>query len=150
MGGAMDGIAQALTYSHHLRNQNFIEASWDNSAYTRQWNTPPEVQIIVMPQTSDVAGGAGEASVGTTMAAVACAYARAMGKMPTEFPINHQSPLHFEPYPASPPIPESPTDGLKRAGITRRAPKKRKPTRKRKRPASKAPSTKTSTSTTSE
>lgn len=150
MGGAMDGIAQALTYSHHLKDQNFVEASWDNSAYTRQWNVPPEVEIIVMPQTTDVAGGAGEASVGTTMAAVACAYARAMGKMPTEFPINHNSPLHFEPYPASPPVPEVPSDGLKRAGIKRAAVKKKKTTaKKKKRPAAKKPAAKTSTSTTS-
>jgi isoquinoline 1-oxidoreductase beta subunit len=150
MGGAMDGIAQALTYSHHLRDQNFIEASWDNSAYTRQWNVPPVVEIIVMPQTSDVAGGAGEASVGTTMAAVACAYARATGTMPTEFPINHNSPLHFTPYPASPPVPEVPSDGLERAGIKRPAVKKKKrTTKKKRRSTAKRPATKTSTSTTS-
>lgn len=150
MGGVMDGIAQALTYSHHLKDGNFVEASWDNSAYTRQWNVPPELQIIVMPQTSEVAGGAGEASVGTTMAAVACAYGRAMGKMPTEFPINHQGPLHFEPYPASPPIPETPADGLERAGIKRPAVKKKRKARKKKRPAARKPARKASTSTTSE
>ncbi|WP_084269891.1 molybdopterin cofactor-binding domain-containing protein [Patulibacter minatonensis] len=149
MGGCMDGIAQALTYSHHLKDGNFIEASWDNSAYTRQWNVPPVVEIIVMPQTSEVAGGAGEASVGTTMAAVACAYARATGKMPTEFPINHNSPLHFTPYPASPPVPEVPSDGLERAGIKRKTTKKKRAARKKKRPAAKKPATRTSTSTTS-
>ena len=53
----------------------------------------------------------GEFGVGTTMAAVACAYARATGKTPTSFPINHDEPLAFVPYPTSPPVPQSPTDG---------------------------------------
>ena len=47
------------------------------------------------------------------MAAVACAYARATGKVPTRFPINHDKPLGFKPLPTTPPIPQSPTDGLK-------------------------------------
>ena len=56
-------------------------------------------------------GGAGEAGVAATFAAVACAYARATGTMPTSFPINHGQ-LSFEPKPFMPPIPQSPTDGL--------------------------------------
>ena len=47
------------------------------------------------------------------MAAVACAYARATGTMPTSFPINHNLPLGFTPLPTVPPIPQSPTDGLR-------------------------------------
>ena len=46
------------------------------------------------------------------MAAVANAYARATGTMPTSFPINHNLPLGFTPLPTVPPIPQSPTDGL--------------------------------------
>jgi isoquinoline 1-oxidoreductase beta subunit len=46
------------------------------------------------------------------MAAVACAYARATGTLPTSFPINHDQPLGFTPYPTVPPLPESPTDNL--------------------------------------
>jgi isoquinoline 1-oxidoreductase subunit beta len=46
------------------------------------------------------------------MAAVACAYARATGTLPTSFPINHSQPLGFTPYPTVPPLPESPTDDL--------------------------------------
>ena len=42
-GGINDGIAQALTSSMHLRDGHFLEASWDNYFYTRQWNTPPKV-----------------------------------------------------------------------------------------------------------
>ncbi len=112
MGGIMDGIAQALTYSLHFKNGNFLEGSWDNAYYTRQWNTPPQVEVIVMPAADDKPGGAGEMGVPAAMAATACAYARATGNVPTKFPINHDEPLGFVPLPTVPPIPASPTDGL--------------------------------------
>ncbi|HZE49499.1 MAG TPA: xanthine dehydrogenase family protein molybdopterin-binding subunit, partial [Jatrophihabitantaceae bacterium] len=85
--------------------------SWDHYFYTRQWNVPPDVQIVVMPPTTGQPGGAGEFGVAAAFAAVACAYARATGTMPTTFPINHAT-LGFEPLPTVPPIPQSPTDGL--------------------------------------
>ena len=106
-----DGIAMTLTSSLHLEDGHFHEASWDNYFYTRQWNTPPEVHVHVM-STDHPPGGAGEAGVATSAAATACAYARATGKMPTEFPINHNEPLFFKPWPRTPPMPPPPTDGL--------------------------------------
>ncbi|HWM38888.1 MAG TPA: molybdopterin cofactor-binding domain-containing protein, partial [Streptomyces sp.] len=115
MGGIADGIAMALTSSLHLKDGYFLEGSWDNYFYTRQWNTPPELEIIVMPTTTGKPGGAGELGVAAAMAAVACAYGRATGTMPTEFPINHGGDLGFEPLPTVPPIPQSPTDGLDHA-----------------------------------
>ena len=115
MGGIMDGIAQTLSYSLHLQDGHFLEGSWDNAYYTRQWNTPPDVEVIVMPPTSEDPGGVGEFGVAATMAAVACAYWRATGSFPTSFPINHDEPLGFTPLPTVPPIPESPTDGLEQA-----------------------------------
>ena len=115
MGGAMDGIAQTLTSSLHLQGGYFAEGSWDNYWYTRQWNSPPKLQVVVMPPTTNDPGGAGEFGCGVTQAAVACAYARATGVMPTEFPINHNKPLGFDVLPTVPPIPESPTDGLAHA-----------------------------------
>ncbi|EON22808.1 isoquinoline 1-oxidoreductase [Nocardioides sp. CF8] len=110
-GGINDGIALALTSSLHLRDGHFLEGSWDNYFYTRQWNTPPRVDVIVMPSDSEQPGGAGEAGVAATFAAVACAYARATGTVPTHFPINHDT-LSFTPKPFIPPIPQSPTNGL--------------------------------------
>lgn len=112
MGGFSDGMAQALTYSNHLVDGHFLEASWDNSAYTRQWNTPFDFQCEVIDSESREPGGVGEAGVAASMAAVACAYARATGRMPTEFPINFREPLHFEPKSFVPSVPESPVDGL--------------------------------------
>lgn len=115
MGGIMDGIAITLSSGLHLDNGHFLEGSWDNYFYTRQWNTPPELEIVVMPPTTGKPGGAGELAVAGAMAAVACAYGRATGTMPTTFPINHDGPLGFEPLPTTPPVPASPTDGLSRA-----------------------------------
>ncbi|MFJ9389352.1 molybdopterin cofactor-binding domain-containing protein [Nocardioides sp. NPDC101246] len=112
MGGFSDGMCQALTYSNHLVEGQFLEASWDNSAYTRQWNTPFEFECEVIESHGSQPGGVGEAGVAASMAAVACAYARATGEMPTEFPINFHEPLHFEPKSFIPSVPESPTDGL--------------------------------------
>jgi len=106
-----DGIAMTLTSSLHLRDGHFEEASWDNYFYTRQWNTPPEVHVVVL-DSDEAPGGVGEAGVASACAAVACAYARATGTVPTEFPINHSQPLAFEPKPRTPPVPASPTDGL--------------------------------------
>ncbi|MFE5618653.1 molybdopterin cofactor-binding domain-containing protein [Streptomyces sp. NPDC056524] len=114
-GGIVDGIALALTSGLHLSDGHFLEGSWDNYFYTRQWNTPPELEIVVMPPTSDRPGGAGELAVPAAMAAVACAYGRATGTMPTSFPVNHAEPPAFEPLPTTPPIPASPVDGLDRA-----------------------------------
>jgi isoquinoline 1-oxidoreductase beta subunit len=135
MGGVMDGIAQALSYSLHLKDGYFLEGSWDDAHYTRQWNMPPELQVIVMPQTTNDPGGAGEFGVAATMAATACAYRKATGTMPTEFPINHNGALDFEPFPNIPSIPASPTDGLAKAGIKR--PKKRKRVTKKKKTTAK-------------
>lgn len=115
MGGIMDGIAITLSSGLHLNDGYFLEGSWDNYFYTRQWNTPPEMEIVVMPPTTETPGGAGELAVAGAMAAVACAYGRATGTLPTTFPLNHGEPLGFEPLPTSPPIPASPTDGLSRA-----------------------------------
>lgn len=113
-GGITDAIGQIFTESLHLKDGHFLEGSWDEYFYTREWNTPPEVRIIVMPPTTGKPGGAGEFGVATAKAAVATAYARAVGKMPTSFPINHHDALEFgEPLPTVPSIPQSPTDGLK-------------------------------------
>jgi isoquinoline 1-oxidoreductase beta subunit len=111
IGCLNDGIAMALTSSLHMKDGIPLEGSWDNYFYTRQWNTPPDVQVIVMPATSDSPSGAGELGVAPAMAAVACAYARATGTMPTTFPINHGT-LSFTPYPLQPSTPQSPTNGL--------------------------------------
>jgi len=111
IGGVQDGIALALTSSLHIAGGIPLEGSWDDYFYTREWNTPLDVEVIVMPDTSDSPSGAGELGVAPTMAAVACAYARATGTLPTRFPINYGT-LGFTPLPLEPSTPQSPTNGL--------------------------------------
>jgi isoquinoline 1-oxidoreductase beta subunit len=111
IGGMNDAIALALTSSLHIKDGIPLEGSWDNYFYTREWNTPLEMQVIVMPSTSANPSGAGELGVAPSFAAIACAYARATGTMPTSFPINHGT-LGFTPYPLEPSTPQSPVDGL--------------------------------------
>ncbi|MEO9324124.1 molybdopterin cofactor-binding domain-containing protein [Nocardioides sp. C4-1] len=112
-GGFMDGLALTLTSSCHLKDGRFLEASWDNYFYTRQWNVPPQVEVHIMRSDSKTPGGAGEAAVGSSAAAVACAYARATKKVPAFFPINHGK-VSFKPKSFVPPVPPSPTNGLKK------------------------------------
>lgn len=111
LGGLNDGIALALTSSLHMKDGIPLEGSWDNYFYTRQWNTPPDVRVVVMPPTTGTPSGAGEIGVAAAFAAVATAYGRATGTMPTSFPINHGT-LGFEPYPLQPSTPASPVNGL--------------------------------------
>ncbi|MFL6056256.1 MAG: molybdopterin cofactor-binding domain-containing protein [Actinoallomurus sp.] len=113
IGGVNDAIALALTSSLHIKDGLPLEGSWDDYFYTRQWNTPLDMRVIVMPNTSSIPSGAGELGVAPAFAAVACAYARATGTMPTRFPINHAA-LGFDPFPVEPSTPQSPTDGLDR------------------------------------
>ena len=129
MGGVMDGIANALSYSLHLKDGIFQEGSWDDAHYTRQWNIPPDLQVIVMPHPPTDPGGAGGFGVAAPWPPTACAYRKATGTMPTSFPINHEGALDFDVFPTIPSIPASPTDGLKRAGI-KRPRRKRKTTKK--------------------
>ncbi|GAA1987317.1 molybdopterin cofactor-binding domain-containing protein [Amycolatopsis minnesotensis] len=114
IGGLNDGIATCLTSSLHIKDGMPLEGSWDNYFYTREWNTPLETKVVIMPDTSSNPCGAGELAVAPAFAATACAYARAVGKMPTTFPINHGT-ISFEPIPLSPSTPASPTDGLDHA-----------------------------------
>jgi isoquinoline 1-oxidoreductase beta subunit len=113
MGGAMDGIAQALSAGLHISDGLPLEASWDNYRYTRHWNAPLEFRCVIMPPSTGEPGGAGELNCGVTQAAVACAYARATGRLPTEFPINFREPLGFVPKSKIPSVPQSPTAGLR-------------------------------------
>ena len=112
IGGFSDGLAMALTASLHLQDGHFLEASWDNYFYTRQWNVPPQIEVVQVDGGTDQPGGAGEAAVASSCAAVATAYARATGKVPTRFPINHDQPIGFEVKSFVPPVPPAPTDGL--------------------------------------
>lgn len=112
-GGIMDGISLAQTNSLHLRDGAFLEGSYDDFRYTRQWNVPLDVEVIMLPEDPDAeVGGFGEVGVAPAFAAVACAIGAARGTYPDYLPISHNAGIPFEVKPHVPPIPQSPTDGL--------------------------------------
>lgn len=111
-GGIHSAIGQVFTESQHLKDGNFLEGSWDDYRYTRMWNAPPELNVIVMPANGERVGGAGELGVPAPKAAIACAYAQATGTTPTEFPIGHTTKIPFKVKSLDPPLPPSPTNGL--------------------------------------
>lgn len=121
-GGIMDGIALANSSSLHLRDGRFLEGSYDDYRYTRQWNVPTDVQVIMLPEdhTSEV-GGFGEVGVPVSCAAVACAYGAATGEYPTYLPLSHNAGIPFEVKSFQPPIPQSPTDGLQNYPVPAKA-----------------------------
>ena len=69
--GINDTIANILTAGMHLTDGHFVEAGWDNYFYTRQWNTPLEVNIHIVDSGAPEPGGIGEFGVAATGAAVA-------------------------------------------------------------------------------
>ena len=59
--------------------------------------TPREVKVFIMPPSREEPGGVGELPVPAAVGAVACAYARATGTWPRQFPINFD--VDFDPFP---------------------------------------------------
>lgn len=112
-GAVMDGIALAQSSSLHLVDGRFLEGSYDNYRYTRQWNVPRELEIVMLPEDHMAeVGGFGEVGVAPTCAAVACAIGAARGNYSSTYPISHKAGIGYVPFPAIPPIPQSPVDGL--------------------------------------
>ena len=103
LGGLMDGMCQVLTCSNHLVDGHFLEASWDNSAYTRQWNTHRVrgAPGLGLRRRAVARRGGG----GSSAAAIACAYGRATARDAQGVPDQLQVPVSFEPKPYVPPIP---------------------------------------------
>ena len=62
------------------------EASYADYRDARMAETPPDIQVRVMPPTGEP-GGAGELGYPAAAAAVANAYVRATGSLPRRFPI---------------------------------------------------------------
>ncbi len=88
LGCLTDGIGLVLSLGNHVVSGLPIESAWSHFRYVRQGQTPPDVTVIVMPPTSDRPGGAGELGVPAAVGAVANAYARATGTLPTSFPVD--------------------------------------------------------------
>lgn len=87
IGGLTDGISTILAAGLHVDSGAIREGSFTDFKYARQRNTPPIVEVHILPPTGEP-GGAGELGVPAAAAAVANAYARATNTTPTRFPLN--------------------------------------------------------------
>jgi isoquinoline 1-oxidoreductase beta subunit len=96
LGGLTDAISTTLTAGLHIDKGLPLEGSYSQFHYARQKNSPPDVQVFVMPANSEP-GGAGELGLPAPVGAIANAYARATGIKPRSFPINF--PVDFQPFP---------------------------------------------------
>ncbi|MGQ0717809.1 MAG: molybdopterin cofactor-binding domain-containing protein [Pseudonocardiales bacterium] len=88
LSGLNDSISTVLYAGNHLDNGAFRETSYTDFGYAKQRHYPINVEMYVMPKTTDEPGGAGETTVPAGGGAVANAYARATGTRPRSFPIN--------------------------------------------------------------
>lgn len=89
MGGLTDAISTVLQAGIHIDNGAVREGSYGDFMWARQRHTPPELQIHVLPATTDEPGGVGELGVPVCAGAIATAYARATGTKPRSFPVNY-------------------------------------------------------------
>ncbi len=113
LGGLTDGIGLVLGLGNHLRDGLPIESAWSHFRYPRQGQAPRDVEVIVMPPTADRPGGAGELGVPAAVGAVANAYARATGTVPTSFPVSFA--VDWTPPPPGP-VETAPLQGLPAPG----------------------------------
>ncbi|HET9731969.1 MAG TPA: molybdopterin cofactor-binding domain-containing protein [Acidimicrobiales bacterium] len=88
LGGLSDAIGLVFTAGNPISNGLPVPDGWDQFGVTRQGQYPPEVQVFVVPRDGDNPAGIGESGVPNTAGAIANAYIRATGRMPTSFPIN--------------------------------------------------------------
>jgi isoquinoline 1-oxidoreductase beta subunit len=96
LGGLTDAISTTLTAGLHIDKGLPLEGSYSQFRYARQRNSPPVVEVHIMPANGEP-GGAGELGVPAAVGAIANAYARATGTKPRSFPINF--PVDFTPFP---------------------------------------------------
>ena len=85
-GALIDGLSMALPPAFTSTTERFARAASPTTEYARMAHAPLLVDVHVMPPTGPP-GGAGELGLPAAAAAVANAYARATGTLPTRFPI---------------------------------------------------------------
>ncbi len=85
-GSLVDALSVTLQAGVHIDGGAVRESSYGDFRYARMRDTPVEVEVHVMPPTGEP-GGAGELGVPAAGAAVANAWARATGALPSRFPI---------------------------------------------------------------
>jgi isoquinoline 1-oxidoreductase beta subunit len=85
-GVLVDGLSMMLQAGLHIDDGAVREGSYGDYRFARMADSPPETEVHVLAPTGEP-GGAGELGFPAAAAAVANAYARATGTVPTRFPI---------------------------------------------------------------
>jgi isoquinoline 1-oxidoreductase beta subunit len=90
-GGIAEAISLVLKTGLNFENGLPREASYNQYTFCRMRDFPKDVQIIVMPNTTNApAAGMGEVGMSAPSGAIANAYAKATGRKPRNFPLNAQ------------------------------------------------------------
>jgi len=87
-GQAMDGFALAFRAGLHVDNGATRESNFHDYKWSRMFDSAPDFQGFVLPNSNVLPGGVGELGVPAAAAAAANAWARATGKQPRNFPLN--------------------------------------------------------------
>ncbi len=90
-GGIAEAISLVLKTGLNIQDGLPLEGSYNQYQFARMRDFPKDVQIIVMPNSSNSpAAGMGEVAMSAPSGAIANAYARATGIKPRNFPLNAQ------------------------------------------------------------
>jgi isoquinoline 1-oxidoreductase beta subunit len=87
-GTAMDGFALVFRAGLHVDNGATRESNFHDFKWSRMFDSAPDVQGFIMPNSNVLPGGLGELGLAAATAAAANAWARATGKQPRNFPLN--------------------------------------------------------------
>jgi isoquinoline 1-oxidoreductase beta subunit len=85
-GVLVDGLSMTLSAGLHVDHGAVREGSYSDYRFARMADSPPRVDVTVMPPTGEP-GGAGELGFPAAAAAVANAFARATGRTVRRFPV---------------------------------------------------------------
>jgi len=88
LGQAMDGFAVVYRAGLHVDNGATRESNFHDYKWSRQFDSPLEASVHILPSSNVLPGGIGELGVPAASAAAANAWARATGKQPRNFPLN--------------------------------------------------------------
>jgi isoquinoline 1-oxidoreductase beta subunit len=88
LGQAMDGFAVAYRAGLHVDNGATRESNFHDYKWSRQFDSPLEAAVHILPSSNVLPGGIGELGIPAASAAAANAWSRATGKQVRNFPIN--------------------------------------------------------------
>jgi isoquinoline 1-oxidoreductase beta subunit len=91
ISGLTDAISHTLLAGVHIVNGEPQEGSYAEYHFARQYQSPRQVNVYVMPASTGKPGGCGELGIPAAVGAIANAYARATGKKPRSFPLFNPS-----------------------------------------------------------